>query len=173
MMALRPGVLLLSGSLALALAGACSDSAGPSDLTLDDLSDPDTNTAVVMLDRDLIEGTDTVKAGVEEVYLVQTGRSPNTLTAIAGLKEVTFVVSDIYATDRYLADASTFRWVGPTGRAYFPALKCAVTVRSAYVPATPSTMWLETACQVASPDGGGAFTVLVKSRRFGIPEEGP
>jgi hypothetical protein len=159
--------------LALIAAGGCSDGNGPSGLTLDDLSDPDTNMAVVMLDRDLIEGTDTVKAGVQEMYVVQTGPAPEILTADAGLKQVTFVVSDVYATDRYLADASTFRWVGPTGRVYFPALKCAVTVRSTYVPATPSTMWLETVCLVASPDGGASFTVLVKARRFGMPEEGP
>ncbi len=164
---------LVNAGLITLVVGACSESSGPDKLTLDDVGEPDTNTAFVMLDRDLIAGTDTVRAGVEELYLVQTGRPPETLIADARLKQVTFLVSDIYATDRYLADASTFRWIGPTGREYYPALKCAVTVQSAYVPNTPSTLWLETDCEVAAADGGGSFRVLVKARRFGTPEQGP
>jgi len=170
----RLATYLLCTPLAIVAMGACSDGSGPVELTLDSLSDPDTNTAVVVVDRDVIEGGDTVKAGVEEVYQVQTGFAPEILTANRGLKQVTFTVADIYSTDRYLTDANnTFRWIGPTGREYYPTLKCSVTVRSAFEPATPSTMWLETACEVASLSGGGSFTVLVKLRRFGTPEEGP
>jgi hypothetical protein len=160
---------------AIAALSACSDGSGPSELTLDDLTDPDTNTAVVVLDRDLIEGADTVTAVVEEVYLVATALAPEIISANLGLKQVKFTVSDIYSTERYLTDfaTNTFIWVGPTGREYYPVTRCAVTVRSAYIAQTPSTMWLETACDVAPLEGGTSFKVLVKVRRFGTPEEGP
>jgi hypothetical protein len=156
------------------MVAGCGNGTGPEPM-LDQLSDPDTNTAVVMVDRDVVEGSDTVKAGVEEVYLVDTGRAWETLAADAGVKQVMFTVGDPYATDRYLTDAvtNTFRWIGPTGTEYYPVLKCAVTVRSAFVADTPSTLWLETACDVAPLAGGGAIKVLVKARRFGTPQTGP
>ena len=166
----------LTGQLILALlamiaVGACSSTNGPGGFTLDDLSDPDSNTAVVMLDQDVIEGNDTVKAGVQEVYLVDTGRAWEELSANSGLKQVRFTVADPYSTARYLIDGTTntFRWIGPTGREYYPILDCPVTVRSAFVIDTRSTLWLETACTVAPVGGGGSVTILVKARRVGMP----
>jgi hypothetical protein len=161
--------------VAFAAFAACSDGSGPASITLDDVSDPDSNTAVVVVDRDVIEGNDTVRAGVEEVYLVDLGLAPATLLGYRGLKRVIFSVEDLYSTEPFLTgdQTNTFVWVGPTGREYFPLTRCSVTVRSAYVPATPSTMWLETACEMTAFDGSGTVRVLVKIRRFGPPEEGP
>jgi len=159
--------------LPFVLSLACSDSSGPATLTLDDLTDPQPNTAVVVVDRDVTEGSDTVKGGVEEVYQVVTGSAWDVLTATLGVKQLTFVVTDPYTTGTYLADPTTFRWTGPTGRDYYPVVKCVVTVRSAFVLATPSTLWLETECAISPPEGGASFNVLIKARRFGTPEEGP
>lgn len=167
--------LVIGVVLALVAPGACGDGSGPDEITLDDLSSPDTNTAVLAVDRDVIEGSDTVKAGVEEVYLIQTGLAPEILSADRGVKRVLVRVADGFVTGRYLTDGEEFdfRWTGPTGREYYPALKCALTIDSAFVPDTPSTMLLETACLVAPLTGGASFTVLVKARRFGTIETGP
>jgi len=159
--------------LTVVLTVGCSDSSGPATLTLDDLTDPDPNTAVVVVDRDIVEGSDTVKGGVEEMYLVETGAAWDVVTANLGVKQLTFIVPDAYAADPYLADPTTFRWIDPTGRQYYPVVKCVVTVSSAFVLATPSTLWLETECEVSPPEGGASFKVLIKARRFGTPEEGP
>lgn len=166
---------LVGALAAIVTLGACSNGSGPGTLTLDNVTDPDTNLAVVVLDRDVVEGTDTVKAGVEEPYLVVTGDAPGTLEAYAGVKSVTFTVGDPYTATRLLTDGSTntFEWIGPTGRAYFPVTKCAITIRSAFVADTASTLWLETACPVAPLDGGGSVTVLVKARRVDTPTTGP
>lgn len=163
--------------VAIVAAGACSNGSGPLNLTLNDVSDPDSNRAVVVVDHDVIEGSDTVKAGVEEVYLVEPGRAWETLAADAGIRQVTFQVSDPYSAAAYLADdgANTFQWVGPTGTVYVPVSKCVVHVRSAFVVDTLSTLWLETDCQVVpvTPGGSSVVTILVKARRDGTPQTGP
>lgn len=148
-------------------AAGCTSDTGPATLTLDDVSEPDSNTAVVVLSRDVVEDGDTVKAGVEAVYTVEDGRIPHVLAADLATKQVTFVVSDLYTAQTFLTDGAgqNFWWTGPSGIEYHPVEPCEVTVRAPFVFGSPSTLVVETACEVAAI-GQRPFTVLAKARRF-------
>ena len=65
-------------ALATMAAGCATE---PEILTLDDVPAPDTNTAVVLLDRLVLDAPHTILGRVPLVYGVDTGRIPHTLFA--------------------------------------------------------------------------------------------
>ena len=155
---------------ALLVALACGDSAAPG-IRLDDLTDPDTNAAVVVLDTTVQARGARFEAGREYVYRVRTDRVPHTLLAewVSGTDSatVTFVITELYAAGPVVTDGvgNAFTWRDPLGRTWQPATSCTLNVTEAYVFGTPSTQAIETACRVRSPTGE-TLTVFAKARRF-------
>ncbi len=149
---------------------ACGDPAAPT-IRLDDLTDPDTNTAVVVLAATVQAGSARFEAGREYTFRVRTDRVPHTLLAerVSGsdTTRVMFVISDLYTAGPVVTDGAgnAFAWSDPLGRSWPPATTCTLNVTEAYVFGTPSTQAIETACRVRSP-AGETTTVYTKARRF-------
>lgn len=162
------GAVLAVGSLMLAW--AC-DTIADTDLALDQLTNPDTNTAVVVLSRDVPSARVTLERGVEYVYTVRGDRSPHTLLAeriVQGdTTRITFVISDLYAAGIVETDGTLNRvsWTDPNGIQYTPAARCLLDVTQAYVFGTPSVLRVQTACDVQGP-GVDRLTVYTKAARF-------
>ena len=168
--AVRLRLSLVMLGLAVTSAAACGDQSA-STVRLDDLADPDTNTAVVVLDATLRAGGVRFDAGREHVYAVRTDRVPHTLLAewVSGSDSatVTFVISELYAAGPVVTDGAgnAFAWRDPLGRVWQPVTSCTLDVTEAYVFGTQSSQAIETACRVRSPTGE-TLTVFAKARRF-------
>jgi hypothetical protein len=149
---------------------ACSEPSAPA-IQLDDLADPDTNTAVVVLDATIQAGGVQLQAGREYIYRVRTDRVPHTLLAEwvsgADTARVTFLISELYDAGPVTTDGvgNRFGWIDPLGRTWEPATTCELDVTKAYVFGTPSLQAIETACRVRSQTEE-SMTVYVKARRF-------
>ena len=160
--------LLAAGSLTLAV--ACDAIAG-TDLALDQIADPDTNSAVVVLSRDIRTAAVTLRKGVEYVYVVRGDRTPHTLLAehiVHGdTTRITIVISELYSAGTLETDGTLnrFVWTHPNGLDYTPVTPCLLEVTQPYVFGMPSTQAVQTACEVKGP-GGDRLTVYAKAARF-------
>jgi hypothetical protein len=89
----------IAACAAAALWVACDTGTGV-ELSLDDLSEPDTNTVVVVLSRPVQSGQSMLASGVEHVYAVRTDRIPHThlgeLISGADTSRITVVLSELY-----------------------------------------------------------------------------
>ena len=139
--------------------------------TLFQLSEPDTNTAVVVLDATLRSAHAVLDGGQEYVFRVREDRVPHTLLAelvIGGdTARVAFVLSELYRSGPVRTDGvgNLFYVVAPDGRRFDPVRECTLEVTEAYEFGTPSTQAVETACEVQDA-AGARLTALVKARRF-------
>jgi hypothetical protein len=135
-------------------------------ISLEDLSEPDTNTAVVVLDSDFRLGATAIYAGTEQIYCVRPDRIPH-VTLVERIvstdtTSVVQVISDLYAAGPVRTDGSVnlFRFTGADGTEYRPVVPCELDVVAAYVLGTPSVQELRTVCRVRS-SGDVSFTVFV------------
>jgi len=155
---------------ALVLAAACGEpTAGFPELS--QISEPDTNTAVVVLDAALRSAHAVLDGGREYVFRVRQDRVPHTLLAelvVGGdTARVAFVLSDLYRAGPVRTDGvgNLFYVVAPDGRRFDPVRECTLDVTESYEFGTPSSQAVETACEVRDV-AGTRRTVLVKARRF-------
>ncbi len=164
---IRASLVTTAGLIALS---ACFDGSGPEMIRLADLSEPDTNTAVVVLSRNVQHGTEVLVAGEEYLFQVRQDRIPHTLLVervVSGdTASVLFVIADLYTTGTVLTDGSAnrFEWSGTDDTAHLPVVPCEVHVTEAYILGVPSVQSVETACRVASPTGV-TLTVFAKAKR--------
>ncbi len=160
--------LLAAGSLTLVV--ACDTIAG-SDLALDQIASPDSNSAVVVLSRDTRTAAVTLRRGIEYVYVVRGDRTPHTLLAEHSVHgdttRITIVISELYSAGTVETDGTLnrFVWTHPNGTDYGPVSPCLLDVTQPYVFGTPSTQAVQTACEVEGP-GGDRLTVYAKAARF-------
>ena len=160
---------LLAG-VALASLACFSESTAPR-LRLDDLSTPDSNTAVVAFDRTVVTGSLQYESSREYVFSVRTDRTPHTLLAehVVGFDttRVGFVIAELYETGSVTTDGSLVRffWSDAEARVWEPDASCTLDVTSAYVFGTPSTQAVQTSCAIRSPSGV-SVTMLAKAMRF-------
>ncbi len=160
--------LLAAGSLTLVV--ACDTIAG-SDLALDQIASPDSNSAVVVLSRDTRTAAVTLRRGIEYVYVVRGDRTPHTLLAEHSVHgdttRITIVISELYSAGTVETDGTLnrFVWTHPNGTDYTPVSPCLLDVTQPYVFGTPSTQAVQTACEVEGP-GGDRLTVYAKAARF-------
>jgi len=154
----------------LILVAACGEpTAGFPQLSA--LSEPDTNTAVVVLDATLRSAHAVLDGGREYVFRVREDRVPHTLLAelvIGGdTARVAFVLSELYQAGPVRTDGvgNLFYFSDPDGRRFDPPQDCTLDVTEAYQFGTPSSQVVETACEVRDA-AGARVTVLVKARRF-------
>jgi len=162
----------LVGIVAAGAAGwlACDSGTGV-EVSLDDVSEPDTNTVVVVLSRTVQAGQTALTAGAEYVYAVRAERISHTLLGELVLggdtARVVFVLSELYDAGPVVTDGmvNIFYWMDLGGRRYDPVNVCVLDVLQAYVFGTSSAQRVETACRVRSVTGD-EFTVYAKGKRF-------
>ncbi|MDH3455381.1 MAG: hypothetical protein OER90_00950 [Gemmatimonadota bacterium] len=157
-------------AVALCWVACLGDSTDPT-VRLEDLSAPDTNTAVVVFDRTMMTSSLQYESSREYVFSVRTDRTPHTLLAehVVGFDttHVGFVIAELYEIGPVATDGNLVRffWSDVEGRLWEPEMPCTLDVTSAYVFGTPSTQAVQTSCLVRSPSGE-SVTALVKATRF-------
>jgi len=160
----------IAACAAAALSVACDTGTGV-ELSLDDLSEPDTNTVVVVLSRPVQSAQSVPAGGVEHVYAVRTDRIPHTLLGeiISGAdtSRVAFVLSELYDAGPVVTDGivNVFYWTDLGGQRYDPVDACVLDVVQPYVFGTPSVQRVETVCRVRG-EAGEDVTVYAKGMRF-------
>jgi len=154
----------------LVLAAGCGEPTA-SVATLAQLSEPDTNTAVVVLSEAVRAAGVVLDGGREYVYDVRQDRVPHTLLAelvVGGdTARVAFVLSELYQSGPVQTDGvgNLFYFIDPQGRRFDPVGRCTLDVTEAYRFGTPSLQAVETACQLRDA-AGTRLTVLARARRF-------
>jgi len=149
---------------------ACDTGTGV-ELSLDDLSEPDTNTVVVVLSRAVQSGQSVLAAGVEHVYAVRTDRIPHThlgeIISEADTSRIAFVLSELYDAGPVVTDGivNVFYWTDLGGQRYDPVDACVLDVVQPYVFGTPSVQRVETMCRVRV-GAGEDVTVYAGGMRF-------
>ncbi len=141
--------------------------------SVDDLSDPEPNTAVILVKEDDFEDQ-SVEAGEEYVYEMwhhDSGdlRFKNVDLGVAsgGNSNTTFTLADETVSGAVTHDGTTnkFTWSTPGGQV-FPSQSCDMTITSPYTGASGSEFTGQAECVVES--GGYTLNIYVK---FNITEE--
>lgn len=162
----------IAACAAAALWVTCDTGTGV-ELSLEDLSEPDTNTVVVVLNRPVRTGQFVLASGVEHVYAVRTDRIPHThlgeLLSGTDTSRVAFVLSELYDAGPVVTDGivNVFYWTDLGGQRYDPVDACELDVVQPYVFGAPSVQRVETVCRVGL-GAGEDVTVYAKGMRFSM-----
>ncbi|HUE77120.1 MAG TPA: hypothetical protein VMM83_04195 [Longimicrobiales bacterium] len=151
----------------LLLAG-CDLGTGPTPVTLDDLTEPASNTAVVLITEPLGDGRGYYDMGAdlqypfqlrtppplpEMIYDLQIGIGASALTlTLANIEDTGIIVTGVDGVD--------VLFMAPDGATYEPLTSCRITITSAWVDSPGARLQGKSDCPVT--DGSADFRVLFK-----------